>query len=67
MGPGRYPQYTLADFGPEAVGSSIHKRYTSPNDKPHGRVKSRMVAEQQMHGRNPHHEAVPRQLGEVDL
>ena len=44
MGPGRYPQYTRADFGPEAVGSSVHKHYTSPNVKPYGRVKSRMVA-----------------------
>ena len=45
MGPGQYPQYTRADFGPEAVGSSVHKHNTRPNDKPHGRVKSRMVAE----------------------
>ena len=45
MGPGRYPQYTRADFGPEAVGSSNHKHDTSPNVKPFGRVKSRMVAE----------------------
>ena len=45
MGPGQYPQYTRADFGPEAVGSSVHKHYTSPNDKPHGRVKSCKVAE----------------------
>ena len=45
MGPGQYPQYTLADFGPEAVGGSVHKHYTSPNVEPHGRVKSRMVVE----------------------
>ena len=42
MGP---PQYTRADFGPEAVGSSVHMHCTSPSNKPHGRVKSRMVAE----------------------
>ena len=53
------PQYTRADFGPEAVGS------TNPNVKPHGRVKSRMVAEPQIHGRN--HAPVPRQLDDVDL
>ena len=41
MGPGQYPQYTRADFGPEAVGSSVHKHHTSPNVKPYGRVKSR--------------------------
>ena len=45
MGPDQYPQYTRADFGPEAVGSSVHKHHTSPNDKPNGRLKSRMVAE----------------------
>ena len=45
MGPGQYPQYTRANFGPEAVGSSVHKHYRSPNDKPNARVKSRMVAE----------------------
>ena len=45
VGPGQYPQYTRADFGLEALGSSAHKHHTSPNDKPHGRVKSRMVAE----------------------
>ena len=45
VGPGQYPQYTRADFGPEAVGSSNHKQDTSPNVKPFGRVKSRMVAE----------------------
>ena len=39
--PGRYSQYTRADFGPEAVGSSNHRHITSPNVKPHGRVKSR--------------------------
>ena len=45
MGPGRYPQYTRADLGPEAMGSSNHKHIKSPNVKPYGRVKSRMVAE----------------------
>ena len=45
MGPGQYPQHTRADFGPEAVGSSVHKHQTSPNVKPHGRVKSHMEAE----------------------
>ena len=45
VGPGQYPQYTRADFGPEAVGSSIRIRHTSPNVKPFGRVKSCMVAE----------------------
>ena len=45
MGPGRYPQYTRADFGPEAVGRSNHKHITSPNVQPYGMVKSRMVAE----------------------
>ena len=44
MGPGRYPQYTRADFGPEAVGSSNHKHDTSPNVKPFGRVKSRIIS-----------------------
>ena len=39
--PGQYPQYTRADSGPEAAGSSIHKHYTSPINTPHGRVKSR--------------------------
>ena len=39
VGPGQYPQYTRADFGLEAVGSSVHKHHTSPNVKPHGRVK----------------------------
>ena len=43
MGPGRYPQYTRADFGPEAVGISNHKHDTSPNVKPFGRVKSRKI------------------------
>ena len=41
MGPGRYPHYTRADFGPEAVGSSNHKHIRSPNGKPYGRVRSR--------------------------
>ena len=45
MGPGQYPQCTRADFGPEAVGGSVHKHNTSPNVKPYGRVKSPMVAE----------------------
>ena len=45
MGPGRYPHYTRANFGPEAAGSSVQKHYTSPNGKPNGRVKSRRVAE----------------------
>ena len=36
MGPGQYPQYTRADFGLEAVGSSILIRHTSPNVKPNG-------------------------------
>ena len=49
MGPGQYPQYIRADLGPEAVGSSVLKHCTSPNDKPNGRVKSCMVAE---HGSN---------------
>ena len=44
MGPGRYPQYTRADFGPEAVGSSVHNHYTSPKVKPYGRVQSRKIA-----------------------
>ena len=39
VGAGQYPQYHRADFGPEAVGSSIHIRYTSPNVQPYGRVK----------------------------
>ena len=38
MGPGRYPQYTRADYGQEAVGSSateqapgaLHRRVMSP-------------------------------------
>ena len=46
VGPGRYPQHTRADFGPEAVGGSVHMHCTSPSNKPPGRVKSRMVAEQ---------------------
>ena len=25
MGPSQYPQYTRADFGQEAVGSSLHR------------------------------------------
>ena len=25
VGSGQHPQYTRADFGPEAVGSSVHK------------------------------------------
>ena len=66
VGPGRYPQYTRADFGPEAVGSSNHKHITSPINTTHGKVKSRMVAEPQIHERNPHHAAVPRQLDDVD-
>ena len=41
-GPGRYPQYTRADFGPEAVCSSNHRHIMSPNVEPCGRVKSRM-------------------------
>ena len=45
MGPSQSSQYTRVDFGPEALGSSIHTRFTSPNVKPYGRVKSRMVAE----------------------
>ena len=44
VGPGRYPQYTRADFGPEAVGSSNHRRYTSPTNTTHGRLKSRTFA-----------------------
>ena len=40
MGPSQYSQYTRADFGPEALGSSIHTRFTSPNVKTYGRVKS---------------------------
>ena len=32
---------TPVDFGPVAVGSSVHKHYTSPNVKPYGSVKSR--------------------------
>ena len=44
MGPGQYPQYTRADFGPEAVGSSVRKHYTSPNVRPYGRVKSRICS-----------------------
>ena len=42
---GQHPQYTRADFGPEAVGSSNHRHITSPNVKPFARVKSRLVAE----------------------
>ena len=45
VGPGQYPQYNRADFGPEAVGCSCTKHHKSPNVKLHGRVKSRMVAE----------------------
>ena len=45
MGLGRYPKYTRADFGLEAVGSSNRKHNTSPNVKPYGEGKSRMVAE----------------------
>ena len=45
MGPGRCPQYTRADFGPEAVGSSNHKHVTLPNVKPCGRVKSRIFVQ----------------------
>ena len=67
MGPGQYPQYTRADFGLEAVGGSIHTRYTSPNVKPYGRVKSRMVAEPQIHGRSHHHAAVARQFDDGTL
>ena len=66
MGPSQYPQNTRAGFGPKAVGSSIHIRYTSPNVKPYGRVKSRTVAEPQIHGRNPHHAAVTRQFDDMD-
>ena len=66
VGPSRYPQYTRADFGPEAVGSSIHIRYTSLNVNQHGTVKSRMVAERQIHGRNPYYAAVTRLLDDVD-
>ena len=66
MGPGRYPQYTRADFGPEAVGSSNHRHITSPSVKPYGRVKFRMVAEPQIHGRSHHHAAVTRQFDDRD-
>ena len=44
-GPGRYPQYTRADFGPEAVGSSYTKHHKSPINTLHGKEMSRMVAE----------------------
>ena len=33
MGPGQYLQYTGADFGPEAVGSSNHRHITRQNVK----------------------------------
>ena len=36
MGPGRYPQYTRADFGREAVGSSNHKLLMSETAIPTG-------------------------------
>ena len=30
MVPGQYPQYTRADFGKEAVGSSSHRDHSAP-------------------------------------
>ena len=63
MGPCLNPQHTRADFGPEAVGSSVHKHYTSPINIPYGRVKSRMVAELCL---KPQHAAVRRQFDNVD-
>ena len=39
------PQYTRADFGPEAAGSSNHRHITSQNVRPYGRVKVIMAEE----------------------
>ena len=62
MGPGQYPQYTRADFGQEAVGSSLHRDHrttatrqtTSPTI--FRTLKSRTVAEPwlQTHGEEEH-------------
>ena len=45
---------------PCRLRSGGYTRYSSPNVKPHGRVKSRMVTERQIHGLNPHHATVTR-------
>ena len=65
MGPGQFPQYTLADFGQEVVGSSLHRDHrttatrqtTSPTESRRAQqsywtLKSRMAAEPwlQTHG-----------------
>ena len=56
MGPGQYPQYTRADLGLDAVGSSHTPHESKRQTLREG--KSRMVAEPQIHGRNTHHVAV---------
>ena len=70
MGPGQFPQYTRADFGHEAVGSSPRLRQDRRRaQQSYGTLKSRMAAEPwlQTHGEqepNPHPDVVsgPRKL-----
>ena len=64
VGPGQYTQYTRADFGHEAVGSSLRLRQDRRRaQQSYGTLKSRMVAEPwlQTHGEqepNPHPDVV---------